>query len=162
MESSILPYKKASCTKYVSGSAEHTSGLTAIPHQGRDMKLLVSLMFLDLKNTFRSISHDLIMDMLNYVKVPQQVIITTNAQDCYSQLEGYGTNRKPGNPLLSPIQQGVFQGDSVPHDLQTSDPSLMTQNSFSQVIQPSTSFGMRLPRAQWLVLGHTRGLLTRR
>lgn len=52
------------------GVVEHISTINGIPDQAREMGLPVSLNFLDLKNAFGSVSHDLIAGMLNFVKVP--------------------------------------------------------------------------------------------
>ena len=73
----------------VSGAIEHTSVLGAIIDQARELKLPMCLTFLDLKNAYGSVSHDLIVDMLKLVKVPQQVsaISKTATHNCMVMCE---------------------------------------------------------------------------
>ena len=66
---------------------EHISTINGILDQAKEVGLPVGITFLDLKNAFGSVSHDLIADMLNFVKVPHAII--NYVKDCYSQLQRY-------------------------------------------------------------------------
>jgi len=68
--------------------------------------------FLDLKNAFGSVSHQLqlIFDMLQAVKVPPSVI--DYIQSFYSQLFVMVKSKSWETDLI-PFKQGVFQGDAL-------------------------------------------------
>ena len=66
--------------------------------------------FLDLKNAFGSVPHQLVFDMLRAVKVPSR--IQDYVQSFYSQLFVSVANQTRETPPI-PFCRGVFQGDTL-------------------------------------------------
>lgn len=66
--------------------------------------------FLDLRNAFGSLSHQLIVDVLKHVSIPTPVIGYIN--NTYSQLKGF-TSSPDWTMDLFPIEYGIFQGDTL-------------------------------------------------
>ena len=66
--------------------------------------------FLDLKNAFGSVPHQLIFDMLRTVKVPSK--IQRYVESFYSQLFVTVTSKNWETPPI-PFCRGVFQGDTM-------------------------------------------------
>lgn len=96
----------------VSGTFEHIASLTSILNQAEDLSIPVNITFLDLKNAFGSIQHDLIMSMLQTLKVPDPIV--AYLKSCYSQLVGYiHTNDWNTPPFQIQQLEGVFQGDTL-------------------------------------------------
>ena len=94
----------------VSGATEHISTVNGILHQARLLKLPVNITFLDIQNAFGSTPHSLIHDMLALVKVPPS--ISKYIADCYSKLKAR-IHTKNWDTSTFPIDQGVFQGDTM-------------------------------------------------
>ena len=93
----------------VSGIFEHIASLTSILNQAKDLSMLVNITFLDHKNAFGSIQHDLVMSMLQTLNVPDPIVAYLN---CYSQLVGHIHTNDWNTPPFQ-IQQGAFQGDTL-------------------------------------------------
>ena len=66
--------------------------------------------FLDLKNSFGLVPHQLILDMLSAVKVPSR--IQSYIESFYSRLFVTVTSKNWETPPI-PFLQGVFQGDTM-------------------------------------------------
>ena len=94
----------------VSGAIEHIASINHILDQAKDRKLPACITFLDLRNAFGSIQHNLIMDMLHFVRIPHPII--HYIKDCYQQLQGYISTKDWITPPFY-IRQGVFQGDTL-------------------------------------------------
>lgn len=70
--------------------------------------LPVCITFLDLRNAFGSISHRLIVDMLEYVHAPSEI----TRYICNAYIASLQHLFQPGPATeVFPIQRGVFQGD---------------------------------------------------
>ena len=101
--------------------------------------LPLSVTFLDLKNAFGSVSHQLIVDMLDHVGVPRQ--LRSYITSAYLQLSAYVVSKKWSTPIFS-IHKGVFQGDTLS--------PLIFLIAFNPIIQLAQSlstlgFHLRLP-----------------
>lgn len=66
--------------------------------------------FLDLKNAFESISHSLIHDILDYIKLPTEFV--SYSTKSYSQLSATFKTKNWCTPIFK-IERGVFQGDTL-------------------------------------------------
>ena len=94
----------------LNGVIKHIHALNAILDQARERRLPLSVTFLDLKNAFRSIPHDLISDMLQLVCIPET--ISNYIRHCYGNMTAYIQSEEWTTPSFS-ITQGVFQGDTL-------------------------------------------------
>ena len=116
LENYLLAYHFMSTTTQkgfltdISGTMEHILATTAILENAKSLGLPLNITFLDLSNAFGSISHQLINDMLKYVKVPNAV--SSYVTNAYSQLKAF-THSRTWNTDLFSIKQGVFQGDTL-------------------------------------------------
>ena len=91
------------------GVFEHIYTLSTILQDSTTYKKPLMMMFLDLKNAFGSVSHRLIFDMLNIVKVPN--FFSCYVESFYSLLlVVISTKNWETEPI--PFQRGVFQGDT--------------------------------------------------
>jgi len=88
------------------GVFEHIYSLSAIMEDALANKKPLMMTFLDLKNTFGSISHQLIFDMLEAVKVPPSFI--DYVKSFYSQLFVI-IKSKSWETNLIPFKRGVFR-----------------------------------------------------
>ena len=71
----------------IPGTLEHMFTISAILNNSKSHCLPLYMSFLDISNAFGSISHKLICDILNHIKVLIQ--ITTYINHAYSQLRGF-------------------------------------------------------------------------
>ena len=94
----------------VAGVFEHILSLNAIIDNARMHGLPLSMTFIDLRNAFGSIPHQLILDMLHHILVPSQV--TTYVADMYSKLTASISTSKWCTPPFQ-ITKGIFQGDTL-------------------------------------------------
>ena len=92
------------------GVFEHIYSLSAIMEDALANKKPLMMTFLDLKNAFGSVSHQLIFDMLKAVKVPPSVV--DYIQSFYSQLFAIVKSKSWGTVPI-PFKRGVFQGDTL-------------------------------------------------
>ena len=90
------------------GVFEHVYTLSAILQNATSAKKPLMITFLDLKNAFGSVPHQLIFDILQAVKV--QSAIQEYIQSFYSQLFVTVTNKSWETPPIT-FRRGVFQGD---------------------------------------------------
>jgi len=92
------------------GVYEHIYSLSAILQDATSTKKPLMITFLDLKNAFGSIPHQLIFDMLRFVKVPSSVL--NYVESFYSKLFVTVTTKYwKTSPI--PFRRGVFQGDTM-------------------------------------------------
>ena len=90
----------------INGTMEHIFATSSIVQNAMNYGLPLSVTFLDLKNAFGSVSHQLITDMLDHVGVPRQLrSYITNA---YSQLLAYVVSKKWSTPIFH--SQGHLPG----------------------------------------------------
>ena len=89
---------------------EHIHALNAILNQARELRVPLSITFLDLKNAFGSIPHCLITDMFQLVGIPEKIF--NYIQHCYRNMTAYIQSQEWITPSF-PITQGVFQGDTL-------------------------------------------------
>ena len=94
----------------MNGVIEHIHALNAILDQARELRLPLSITFLDLKNAFGSVPHDLITDMFQLVGIPDK--ISNYIQHCYRNMTAYIQSEEWSTPSF-PITQEVFQGDTL-------------------------------------------------
>ena len=106
----INPSTQKGFLRNMNGVIEHIPALNAILDQARELRLPLSITFLDLKNAFESVSHDLITDMFQLVRIPDK--ISNYIQHCYRSMTAYIQSEKWSTPSF-PITQGVFQGDTL-------------------------------------------------
>ena len=66
--------------------------------------------FLDLKNAFGSVPHNLILDMLSHIQLPSEV--TSYIAQCYSKLEAQ-VSTKDWSTSHFAICRSIFQGDTL-------------------------------------------------
>ena len=92
------------------GVFEHVYSLSAILQDATSAKRPLMITFLDLKNTFGSVPHQLIFDMLRTVKVPSK--IQCYVESFYSKLFVTVTSKNWDTPPI-PFCRGVFQGDTM-------------------------------------------------
>ena len=92
------------------GVFEHIYSLSAIMEDVVTNKRPVMMTFLDLKNAFRSVSHELIFDMLMAVKEPSSLV--HYIQSFYSQLFVIVKN-KSWETAPIPFKRGIFQRDTL-------------------------------------------------
>ena len=92
------------------GIFEHVYSLSAILQDVLTNKKPLMMTFLDLKNAFGSVSHQLIFDMLKAVRVPSAFF--HYIQSFYSQLSVTITSRAWETDSI-PFRRGVFQGDTL-------------------------------------------------
>lgn len=94
----------------INGVMEHILSLNSILYNAKEHNLPLFMTFVDLRNAFGSIHHQLITDMLSLVGVPN--IIISYVSDLYSKLSGSVSTRlwQTGSFVIT---RGVFQGDTL-------------------------------------------------
>ena len=94
----------------INGVMEHILLLNSILYNAKDHSPPLFMTFVDLRNAFGSIHHQLITDMLSLVGVPN--IIISYVSDIYSKLSGSVSTRlwQIGSFVIT---SGVFQGDTL-------------------------------------------------
>ena len=92
------------------GVFEHIYTLSAVMQDALTNQKPLMMTFLDLKNAFGSVSHQLIFDMLTAVKVPS--VFLHYIQSFYSQLS-VTIISKSWETAPIPFRRGVFQGDTL-------------------------------------------------
>ena len=115
---------------------EHIFATSSIVQNALHHGLPLSVTFLDLKNAFGSVSHQLIADMLDHVGVPIQ--LGSYISSAYSQLSAYVVSKKWSTPTFS-IHRGVFQGDTLSLLI-----FLIAFNPIIQLAQSLSTLGFRL------------------
>ena len=94
----------------VPGVFEHVYSLSAILQDALAKKKPLMMIFLDLRNAFGSVSHQLIFDMLTAVRVPSSYL--QYIQSFYSHLSVTIMSKSwETDPI--PFRRGVFQGDTL-------------------------------------------------
>ena len=94
----------------INGTFEHIFSITAILENAKQHGLPLSVSFLDLRNAFGSVSHRLIIEMMNYIGLPPN--LTAYVTDTYSKLRAYVKTRSWSTASF-PIKKGIFQGDTL-------------------------------------------------
>ena len=94
----------------IAGVFQHILSLNAIIDNARTNGLPLSMTFIDLRNAFGSISHQLILDMLDDISVPTPV--RSYVADMYSKLTASTSTSKWCTPSFQ-ITRGIFQGDTL-------------------------------------------------
>ncbi len=120
----------------ISGTMEHIFATSSIVQNAMHHGLPLSVTFLDLKNAFGSVSHQLIADMLDHVGVP--VELRSYISSAYSQLTAYVACKKWSTSPF-PIHRGVFQGDTLSPLI-----FLIAFNPVIQLAQSLSTLGFRL------------------
>ena len=92
------------------GVYEHIYSLSAILQDATSTKKPSMITFLDLKNAFGSVPHQLLFDMLRAIKVSSTLL--SYVKSFYSQLFAIVTT-KNWKTLPIPVHGGVFQGDTM-------------------------------------------------
>ena len=94
----------------ISGTIEHTELLTHIINHARTNKRHLIVTLLDLKNAFGEVDHQLLTTVLEYHRVPTDVV--SLIQSLYSDYTmSVGTNSFITDPILD--GKGVLQGDCL-------------------------------------------------
>ena len=101
---------KVGFLSHINGTMEHIFAVSAIVQNAIQHGLPLSLTFLDLKNAFGSVSHNLIYDMLSHIKLPSEICAYISSS--YSNLSAYVSTKNWSSPSF-PILKGVFQGDTL-------------------------------------------------
>ena len=94
----------------INGTMEHIFSLSAIIDNARQNKLPLALTFIDLRNAFGSVSHTYIKDILEYVKLPNEVQFYVST--LYANLSAYIATKQWKTSCFK-IGRGVFQGDTL-------------------------------------------------
>ena len=88
----------------INGTMEHIFATSAIIQNAVHNGLPLSLTFLDLKNAFGSVPHQLIKDILTHIKVPMEV--KSYVSSAYSQLTARVVAKKTGQHVVSLSKEG--------------------------------------------------------
>ena len=94
----------------VNGTMEHLFALNSLLENVRLYNLPIFVTFLDLKNAFGSVPHNLILDMLSHIQLPSEV--TSYIAQCYSKLEAQVSTKEWSTSHFA-IRRGIFQGDTL-------------------------------------------------
>ena len=94
----------------INGTMEHIFAVTSIIEHAKSNGMPVSMSFLDLRNAFGSVSHQLIHDILFHIKVPTS--IRSYVASVYSQLNAFVSTKLWSTSSFN-ITRGVFQGDTM-------------------------------------------------
>ena len=94
----------------ISGVLEHILSINGIIENAKSHGSPLYMTFLDFKNAFGSIPHELIIDMLHHIKVP--IAISSYVSDMYSKLSASISTKLWSTPEFA-ITRGVFQGDTL-------------------------------------------------
>ena len=94
----------------INGCVEHILSICSILDNTIQHGLPLAMSFLDLKNAFGSISHSLIHDILDYIKLPTEFV--SYITKSYSQLSATIKTKNWCTPIFK-IERGVFQGDTL-------------------------------------------------
>ena len=89
---------------------EHILSICSILDNAIQHGLPLAMSFLDLKNAFGSISHSLIHDILDYIKLPTEFV--SYITKSYSHLSATIKTKNWCTPIFK-IERGVFQGDAL-------------------------------------------------
>ena len=120
----------------------NTSSALMCSLNAKTHKASLASTFIDLRNAFGSVSHNLLLDMLSLVKVPPQ--ICSYIKDMYSKLSTTFVTKKWSTPAIA-VKRGLFQGDTL-------SPFLFLP-SFNQVCKLPPLFGLqaehRDPKLSW-------------
>jgi len=92
------------------GTMEYIFTVSTLIDHARSNGLPVSMTFIDLRNAFGSISHQLVSDILAHLKIPECVRLYV--KDAYTHLQAYVSTKEWSTPYF-PITRGVFQGDTM-------------------------------------------------
>ena len=115
---------------------EHIFATSAIIQNAVHNGLPLSVTFLDLKNAFGSVPHQLIKGMLTHIKVPMEV--RSYVSSAYSQLTARVVTKNWTTPSFA-IERGVFQGDTLSPLI-----FLIAFNPIIQLAQSLSTCGFRL------------------
>ena len=115
---------------------EHIFATSTIIQNAVQNGLPPSITFLDLKNAFGSVPHQLIYDMLAHIQLPFQV--RSYISSAYSQLTAQVVTKHWSTPSF-PISRGVFQGDTLSPLI-----FLITFNPIIQLAQSLSTCGFSL------------------
>ena len=94
----------------INGTMEHTFTLNSLLENAKANSLPIFVTFLDLKNAFGSVPHALILDMLQHIRLPSEMI--SYVADCYSKLQAK-VSTENWQTSHFPVQRGIFQGDTL-------------------------------------------------
>ena len=94
----------------INGTMEHIFALTALIDHARSNGMPLTITFVDLKDAFGSICHNLINDIMSHLKLPPE--ITCYITDLYSKVKASIQTKNWSTPVF-PISRGVFQGDTM-------------------------------------------------
>ena len=94
----------------VPGVLEHTYSMTEIVRNSREHQRSLCITWLDLKNAFGSVSHDLIDFAMEWYHWPEPVrkVIHAYYRELYVRVE-----TRPWNLDWIRIEKGIFQGDTI-------------------------------------------------
>ena len=101
--------------------------------------LLLAISFLDLRNAFGSVAHNLIKDILHHIQLPDNFV--SYISESYAQLSGLVKTKHWRTPVFK-IERGVFQKDTLS--------PLIFLVAFNPLIEfcnklPSCGFCLKLP-----------------
>ena len=94
---------------FLTGVMEHILSLNAIMENAKHYNKSLYITFLDLKNAFGSVPHNLIEDMLVHIRTPTAIV--DYIKSMYLKLTASITTKSWSSPPF-PIRTGVFQGDT--------------------------------------------------
>jgi len=94
----------------INGTIEHIFTVTSIIEHACSNGLPLTMTFVDLRNAFGSIAHQLVADILSHLLVPPPVI--RYITDVYHHLKAFVSTKHWSTPIF-PITRGVFQGDTM-------------------------------------------------
>ena len=94
----------------ISGCTEHSTVLQNSIRHSRRTKHAIHCIWLDLKNAFGSVRHDLLRYVLNLYKLPHW--LTTYITNLYSGITGTVSTKSYSTAKI-PLKCGVFQGDTL-------------------------------------------------
>ena len=123
----------------INGTVEHIFSICSILDNAIQHGLPLAISFLDLRNTFGSIAHNLIKDILHHIQLPDNFVSYISAS--YAQLSGLVKTKHRHTPVFQ-IGRGIFQGDTLS--------PLIFLVAFNLLIElcnklPSCGFCLKLP-----------------
>ncbi|XP_060603812.1 uncharacterized protein LOC132756698 [Ruditapes philippinarum] len=126
----------------LSGCAEHTSALTQLLHEARINQKDLTVVWLDLANTYGSIPHQLILEALQHYHVPEQArnLVTSYFSNIHLR---FSCSRFTTDWV--PLEKGIVTGCTISVILFVMGMNMIIRAAERESRGPQTNAGIRLP-----------------